>query len=180
MQSTEQSLAVHQKLRAQVQRRVDLGAQSDADLQLAQTRLDSVKADLSATRARVESYHSQYLGSDANEIITVDVTSAATYNVVAMGGDDIIRVLSDGVSYSVVNIYGGTGKNTYVIAMQGTWSKLPGTIHIWDFDPTKDSIVFMSADGSRTADPRIKETKRTLFSSTADNLYSVSGGSTRI
>lgn len=56
MQSTEQSLATHQKLRAQVQRRVDLGAQSDADLQLAQTRLDSVKADLSASRARVESY----------------------------------------------------------------------------------------------------------------------------
>ena len=56
MQSTEQSLATHQKLREQVQRRVDLGAQSDADLQLAQTRLDSVKSDLSATRARVESY----------------------------------------------------------------------------------------------------------------------------
>jgi len=56
LQSTEQSLATHQKLRAQVQRRVDLGAQSDADLQLAQTRLDSVKADLSATRARLESY----------------------------------------------------------------------------------------------------------------------------
>ncbi len=55
MQSTEQSLAVHQKLRAQVQRRVDLGAQSDADLQLAQTRLDSIKAELSAIRARVES-----------------------------------------------------------------------------------------------------------------------------
>lgn len=56
LQSTEQSLATHQKLLAQVQRRVDLGAQSDADLQLAQTRLDSVKADLSATRARLESY----------------------------------------------------------------------------------------------------------------------------
>ncbi|MEI6716832.1 MAG: TolC family protein [Betaproteobacteria bacterium] len=56
MQSTEQSLATHQKLREQVQRRMDLGAQSDADLQLAQTRLDSVKSDLSAARARVESY----------------------------------------------------------------------------------------------------------------------------
>ena len=55
-QSTEQSLSIHQKLRAQVQRRVDLGAQSDADLQLAQTRLDAVKADLSAGRARLESY----------------------------------------------------------------------------------------------------------------------------
>ena len=55
-QSTEQSLAIHQKLRAQVQRRVDLGVQSDADLQLAQTRLDAVKADLSASRARLESY----------------------------------------------------------------------------------------------------------------------------
>ena len=56
MQSTEQSLATHQKLREQVQRRVDLGVQSDADLRLAETRLDSVKSDLSATRARVESY----------------------------------------------------------------------------------------------------------------------------
>jgi adhesin transport system outer membrane protein len=56
LQSTEQSLATHQKLLTQVQRRVELGAQSDADLQLAQTRLDSVKADLSATRARLESY----------------------------------------------------------------------------------------------------------------------------
>lgn len=56
MQSTEQSLATHQKLREQVQRRVDLGMQSDADLRLAETRLDSVKSDLSATRARVESY----------------------------------------------------------------------------------------------------------------------------
>ncbi len=55
MVSTEQSLATHQKLREQVQRRVDLGAQSDSDLQLAQTRLDSVKSDLSAARARVES-----------------------------------------------------------------------------------------------------------------------------
>ena len=55
-QSTEQSLATHQKLREQVQRRVDLGMQSDADLRLAETRLDSVKSDLSATRARVESY----------------------------------------------------------------------------------------------------------------------------
>jgi outer membrane protein TolC len=54
MQSTEQSLATHQKLREQVQRRVDLGMQSDADLRLAETRLDSVKSDLSATRARVE------------------------------------------------------------------------------------------------------------------------------
>ena len=55
MQSTQQSLATHQKLREQVQRRVDLGAQADADLQMAQTRLDSVKSDLSVTRARVES-----------------------------------------------------------------------------------------------------------------------------
>ena len=56
MQSTEQSLATHQKLREQVQRRMDLGVQSDADLQLAQTRLDSVRSDLSAARARVETY----------------------------------------------------------------------------------------------------------------------------
>ena len=56
MQSTEQSLATHQKLRAQVQRRMELGVQSDADLQLAQTRLDSVRSDLSAARARVETY----------------------------------------------------------------------------------------------------------------------------
>jgi adhesin transport system outer membrane protein len=56
MKSTEQSLATHQKLIEQVQRRVELGAQSDADLQLAQTRLDSVKSELSATRSRVESF----------------------------------------------------------------------------------------------------------------------------
>ena len=56
MQSTEQSLATHQKLREQVQRRMELGVQSDADLQLAQTRLDSVRSDLSAARARVETY----------------------------------------------------------------------------------------------------------------------------
>lgn len=69
MQSTEQSLATHQKLRAQVQRRVDLGAQSDADLQLAQSRLDAVKAELSAARARVESNTvrlSQLIGRPVN------------------------------------------------------------------------------------------------------------------
>jgi adhesin transport system outer membrane protein len=55
MQATEQSLATHQKLREQVQRRVDLGVQPDADLQLAQTRLDSVKSELSVLRSRVES-----------------------------------------------------------------------------------------------------------------------------
>ena len=128
------------------------------------------KPNLNTTEVNLDSQNSQYIGSDANEIITIGGTSATTYNVVALGGDDIIRVLSDAVSNSTVNIYGGAGKNTYVITTQGTWSKLPGTIHIWDFDPTKDSIVFMSADGSRTADPRIKETKRTLFSAVADHV----------
>ena len=133
------------------------------------------KPNLNTTEVNLDSQNSQYTGSDANEIITIGGTSATTYNVVAMGGDDIIRVLSDAVSNSTVNIFGGAGKNTYVITVQGSWSKLPGTIHIWDFDPTKDSIVFASADGSRTADPRIKETKRTLFSAAADHMNQRNG-----
>lgn len=128
------------------------------------------KPNLNTTEVNLDSQNSQYIGSDANEIITIGGTSATTYNVVALGGDDIIRVLSDAVNNSTVNIFGGAGKNTYVITVQGSWSKLPGTIHIWDFDPTKDSIVFASADGSRTADPRIKEIKRTLFSAAADHV----------
>ena len=126
--------------------------------------------NLNTTEVNLDSQNSQYTGSDANEIITIGGTSATTYNVVALGGDDIIRVLSDAVSNSTVNIFGGAGKNTYVITVQGSWSKLPGTIHIWDFDRSKDSIVFASADGSRTVNPFLKETKRTLFSATADHV----------
>ena len=135
----------------------------------------SGKPNLDTIEVNLDSQNSQYIGSEANEIITIGGTSATTYNVVAMGGDDIIRVLSDAVSNSTVNIFGGAGKNTYVITVQGSWSKLPGTIHIWDFDPSKDSIVFASADGSRTANPFIKETKRTLFSATADHITQIMG-----
>jgi hypothetical protein len=115
----------------------------------------------------LDSQNSQYVGSDANETITIGGTGTTTYNVDARGGNDIILVVSETIDNSVVNIFGGAGKNTYVITVQGSWSRLPSTIHIWDFDAAKDSIVFVTSDGS-SATPRIQEIKRTLFNSKFD------------
>ncbi len=115
----------------------------------------------------LDSQNSQYVGSDANETITIGGTGTTTYNVDARGGNDIILVVSETIDNSVVNIFGGAGKNTYVITVQGSWSRLPSTIHIWDFDAAKDSIVFVTSDGS-SATPRIQEIKRTLFNSRLD------------
>ena len=112
--------------------------------------------------------NSQYIGSDASEFITIGGGSNTTYNIAAMGGNDVIVVNPQMIGSSVVNIYGGLGNNTYVIFLQSSWEKLPSTVHIWDFDRTKDSIIFVS-DRLGGVIPYIKESKRTLFNSTVDN-----------
>jgi adhesin transport system outer membrane protein len=50
--ASETSLAVHQRLRDQVVRRINEGVSSDADAVLAQSRLQSVTADLALARAQ--------------------------------------------------------------------------------------------------------------------------------
>ena len=116
----------------------------------------------------LDDVNSQYIGSNSIESITIAGTKKTTYNVAAMGGDDVIRVLSETLgSGSLVNIFGGSGRNTYLISVDSSWKKLPSTIHIWDFDPSKDSIVFVSSNG---INPNIQETKRTLFNATASSF----------
>lgn len=116
----------------------------------------------------LDNKNSQYIGSDANEFITISGGSNTTYNIAAMGGNDVIVVNPQMIGSSVVNIYGGLGNNTYVIFLQSSWEKLPSTVHIWDFDRSKDSIIFVS-DRLGGVTPYIKENKRTLFNSTVDN-----------
>jgi hypothetical protein len=117
----------------------------------------------------LDTENSQYIGSDANEFITIGGGSNTTYNIAAMGGDDVIVVDPQMMGSSVVNIFGGSGKNTYLINFKGSWDKLTSTVHIWDFDRTKDSIIFLSSDRLGGVTPYIKESKRTLFDSTVDN-----------
>jgi Bacterial pre-peptidase C-terminal domain len=74
---------------------------------------------------------------------------------------------------SVVNIFGGSGKNTYLISVDASWSPISSTIHIWDFDPSKDTIIFASTNG---VNPNIKEAKRTLFNSTFNTYQNFGGG----
>jgi hypothetical protein len=114
--------------------------------------------------------YSQYIGSDANEIITIAGGKSTTYAVGGMGGDDVIRISSATLGKdSVVNIFGGSGKNTYLISVDDSWNPLLSTIHIWDFDASKDTIVFTSTNG---VNPNIQETKRTIFNSTF-NKYNI-------
>ena len=115
----------------------------------------------------------QFIGSDAPEFVIV-VGQKPTYNIATMGGDDVIRIECPSLAKdSVINIFGGKGKNTYVISFKDSWNPLSNTIHIWDFDPTKDSIIFDSKDGTN---PNLTETKRTLFASTYSQFYSHSIG----
>jgi hypothetical protein len=51
---------------------------------------------------------------------------------------------------------------------------LPGNIHIWDFDPSKDTVVFQTLGSYAT--PRIYETKRTLFNSPFVEYYQYGDG----
>jgi hypothetical protein len=119
----------------------------------------------SATRSvHLDDQHSQYVGSEAKEYVTLTGTGGATFNIATGEGDDTVvipyQIFTD--SKSMVNILGGLGKNTYIIQVKDSWSSLAGNIHIWDFDPTKDTIVFQTMGSF--AIPNVREIKRTLFS----------------
>ena len=120
-----------------------------------------------ATKSVVlDTQHAQYIASDANEFISIGsdpfATGPTNYNVAGMAGDDIFSISADGLGKnSYINLIGGGGKNTYLIYGKGSWSQLASTIHIWDFDPSKDTIMFVTSDGSIN----LNETRRTLLSS---------------
>ena len=79
-----------------------------------------------------------------------------------MAGNDIFSISADALGKnSYVNLIGGGGKNTYLIYGKGSWSQLASTIHIWDFDSSKDTIMLVTSDGAIN----LNETKRTLLSS---------------
>jgi hypothetical protein len=114
----------------------------------------------------LDSQHAQYIASDANEFITIGndpfATGPTNYNVAGMAGNDIFSITADTLGQnSNINLIGGGGKNTYLIYGKGSWSNLASTIHIWDFDPSKDTIVLVTSDGAIN----LNETRRTLFSS---------------
>jgi hypothetical protein len=121
-----------------------------------------------ATKSVVlDTQHAQYIASDANEFISIGsdpfATGPTNYNVAGMAGNDIFSISADGLGKnSYVNLIGGGGKNTYLIYGKGSWSQLASTIHIWDFDPSKDTIMFVTSDGAIN----LNETRRTLLSST--------------
>ena len=109
--------------------------------------------------------HFQYIGSDAKEFVTLSGKGGTTFNIATDDGDDTVfipyTIFTD--INSVVNILGGAGKNTYIIQVKDDWDSLAGSIHIWDFDSTKDTIVFETFGSFKT--PDIAETKRTIFGS---------------
>ena len=114
----------------------------------------------------LDTQHSQYIASDANEFISIGsdpfATDPTNYNVAGMAGNDIFSISADSLGKnSYVNLIGGGGKNTYLIYGKGSWSQLASTIHIWDFDSSKDTIMFITSDGAIN----LNETKRTLLSS---------------
>ena len=123
----------------------------------------------------LDTQHAQYIASNANEFISIGsdpfATGPTNYNVAGMAGDDIFSISADALGKnSYVNLIGGGGKNTYLIYGKGSWSQLASTIHIWDFDSSKDTIMFITSDGPIN----LNETKRTLLSSvykyeTSDN-----------
>ena len=127
-----------------------------------------------ATKSVVlDTQHAQYVASDANEFISIGsdpfATGPTNYNVAGMAGNDIFSISADALGKnSYVNLIGGGGKNTYLIYGKGSWSQLASTIHIWDFDSSKDTIMFMTSDGPIN----LNETKRTLFSSAYKYAYS--------
>ena len=117
-----------------------------------------------ATRiVHLDDTHTQYDGSDAKDFITLSGNGGTKFNIAAGGGDDSVvipyTIFTD--NNSVVNILGGAGNNTYVIQVKDGWTALAGNIHIWDFDPSKDKIVFQTLGSF--ANPNITETKRTMF-----------------
>ena len=120
-----------------------------------------------ATKSVVlDTQHSQYIASDASEFISIGsdpfATGPTNYNVAGMAGNDIFSISADALGKnSYVNLIGGGGKNTYLIYGKGSWSQLASTIHIWDFDSSKDTIMLVTSDGAIN----LNETKRTLFSS---------------
>jgi len=101
-----------------------------------------------------------------NEFISIGsdpfATGPTNYNVAGMAGNDIFSISADSLGKnSYVNLIGGGGNNTYLIYGKGSWSQLASTIHIWDFDSSKDTIMFITSDGAIN----LNETKRTLLSS---------------
>ena len=121
----------------------------------------------------LDTQHSQYIASDANEFISIGsdpfATGPTNYNVAGMAGNDIFSISADSLGKnSYVNLFGGGGKNTYLIYGKGSWSQLASTIHIWDFDSSKDTIMFITSDGAIN----LNETKRTLLSSVYKYLFS--------
>jgi hypothetical protein len=121
---------------------------------------------MAAKSVVLDTQHSQYVASDANEFISIGsdpfATGPTNYNVAGMAGNDIFSISADALGKnSYVNLIGGGGKNTYLIYGKGSWSQLASTIHIWDFDSSKDTIMFITSDGAIN----LNETKRTLLSS---------------
>ena len=115
----------------------------------------------------LDEQHSQYIASDGNEFIAIGgdllATGPTNYNVAGMAGNDIFSISADTLGEnSYINLFGGGGENTYIISGKGSWSKLASTIHIWDFNSSKDTIMLVTSDGAIN----LKETKRTLFRST--------------
>ena len=124
-------------------------------------------ASQSAKSVSLDAQHSQYLASNDNEFITIGgdifAPSSTSYNVIGMAGNDIFSIAANTLGdNSCVNLLGGGGKNTYIIYGKGSWSSLASSIHIFDFDPSKDTIVLVTSDGAIN----LSESKRTLFSST--------------
>ena len=106
------------------------------------------KGSGSSTRMiHLDDINTQYLGSEAKDIVFVSGKGGNNYNIATGAGDDIVYISNEVFKYkdSTVNILGGTGANTYVIQLKDGWSNLLGSIHIWDFDSSKDKIILDSA-----------------------------------
>jgi hypothetical protein len=122
--------------------------------------------------------HFQYNSSSSNgkQFVTLTGNGGTTFNIATGQGDDTFvipyQIFTD--DKSVVNILGGSGKDTFIIQVKDGWNTLPGNIHIWDFDPTKDTVVFQTLGSYAT--PRIYETKRTLFNSPFVEYYQYGDG----
>jgi hypothetical protein len=122
--------------------------------------------------------HFQYNSSSSNgkQFVTLTGNGGTTFNIATGQGDDTFvipyQIFTD--DKSVVNILGGSGKDTFIIQVKDGWNTLPGNIHIWDFDPTKDTVVFQTLGSYAT--PRIYENKRTLFNSPYVEYYQYGDG----
>ena len=122
--------------------------------------------------------HFQYNSSSSNgkQFVTLTGNGGTTFNIATGQGDDTFvipyQIFTD--DKSVVNILGGSGRDTFIIQVKDGWNTLPGNIHIWDFDPTKDTVVFQTLGSYAT--PRIYETKRTLFNSPFVEYYQYGDG----